>query len=304
MNILITGGTGFLGSRLASSLRQYYNVKVTSRGIKNDYLTREDLKSFNFVPIDLRDRNSLKKNLTREVDLVIHCAAVIQGLAEARCRTDLVDTNLLGTINLVETMCDRGIKNFIFCSSMSVYGLKNKVPVKENGVLDPIHFYGLTKKWGEEAVMKYSKAGLIKSLILRFPGLYGFPRRNGYIYNAARKLIRNEVVEIDSRGLKFWETINVDDAASMILKLLKAWKWKPVCQILNCSYGKEVDFIDTAFKIREIVRSKSKIKIKKPIDYDRFYLDNSKLKKLIKFDYEFDSKLESFLKTRADWLKQ
>jgi nucleoside-diphosphate-sugar epimerase len=186
---------------------------------------------------------------------------------------------------------------------MTVYSAKNTIPVKESGNLGSIHFYGMSKKWAEEAIISCAQRGLIKALILRYPGLYGYPRENGYIFNITRKLLNNENISIDTRGLKFWEAINIEDAAEITAKIIERWDWKKKFEIMNCSYGEEVDFIKTAFKIKDIVHSNSLIKIKKPLDYIKFYMDNSKLKGLIDFNYNFDRTLKKFVNDYGDRLK-
>jgi len=107
---------------------------------------------------------------------------------------------------------------------------------------------------------------------------------------------KNQDIEINTKGLKFWETVNVDDAVNIIKKILDAYKWEKNCEILNCSYGEETDFIGTAYKVKKILNSKSTITIEEPIGYKKFYLDNSELRKLIDFDYNFDKGLENYVK--------
>jgi nucleoside-diphosphate-sugar epimerase len=187
---------------------------------------------------------------------------------------------------------------------MTVYSIKNKVPVKENGNLGNIHFYGMSKRWAEEAVSDYAQKGLIKALILRYPGLYGFPRKDGFIYNMTKKMLNNEFITIDTKNLKFWEAINIGDAAEITGKIIAKWDWKKDCEIINCSYGEEIDFIKTVYKIKDFSRSKSPVRIKKPLDYLRFYLDNSKLRSLIDFDYDFDRSLRNFVNTYEGLLKK
>ncbi len=304
MNILITGGTGFLGSHIVKKLLDNNNAIVISRGIKKEYLSAQEMNKINFIQCDLRNPEYLKTILSSKIDLVIHAAGIINIRTDGRYSNDLIEMNLISTINLIETMVEKGIKHIIFCSSMTVYGIDNYVPAKEDSILKPIHFYGLSKKWAEEVIISYAYKGLINALILRYPGLYGHSRKAGYIYNIAKKLFKNEDITIDTNGLKFWETINVEAAAEITKKILKVWRWDNNYEIINCSYGEETDFINTAFKIKEIINSKSSIEVKKPLDYVRFYLDNSKLKKLIDFNYSFDEGLKNFLHKYKDWLKE
>lgn len=296
MNILVTGGTGFLGSCLAKQLSGCNNITITARRRRIGYLSAEELNRFNFVQCDFRKKHHLDKILTVDQDLVVHCAGLIAFEGSGRCADNLIETNLNSTINLIETMIDKGIRKLLFCSSMTVYGIGNKVPVGECGILEPIHFYGLSKKWAEEAIISYAKRGLIDALIIRYPGLYGHQKRDGYIYNISKQLLENNDITLNTEGLKFWETINVNDACEITGKILDVWGWNKSYYIINCCYGKKIDFIDTTLKIKGIVNSKSSIKVEQPVDYLEFYLDNSKLAKLIDYDYDFERSLRRFLK--------
>ncbi|MCP4652340.1 MAG: NAD(P)-dependent oxidoreductase [Candidatus Omnitrophica bacterium] len=299
MNIAITGGAGFLGSYLARNFSAENHVTVI------DIHSPNPVSGVDFKQCDIRDAASLEGALSAEIDLVIHCAAVIKIQNDGRCPNGMVDVNLQATINLMETMVNKNIGKLIFCSSMTVYAADNASPVKENARLDPIHFYGLSKKWGEDAIAAYANKGLIKALILRYPGLYGYPRRAGYIYNVAKKLINNELVLVDSTGLKFWETIYVGDASQLTKKIATAYDWSSNLEIINCSYGQETDFVMTASKIKAVLGSSSKIEIKEPKDYVKFYLDNSKLKNITgSFDYNFDGGLKMFLGDNLQWAKR
>jgi len=304
LNILITGGTGFLGSFLARQLSSGNRVKIIARKLKSDYLSSRELRKFNFTRCDIRNKNSLKKVLTPDLDLVIHCAALINISYEGRIAKDLLETNLVSTINLIDVMVENGVKRLLFCSSMTVYSINNRIPVRESGNLGSIHFYGMSKKWAEDIVVKYAKNNLIKALIIRYPGLYGYPRKDGFIYNVTKKMLKNELVIINTKGLKFWEAMNVEDAAEITKKILKRWKWKKNYEIINCSYGKEIDFIKTTNKIKDFSHSRSEIRIKRPLDYMRFYLDNSKLRSLINFNYDFDRSLIRFVRKHEGLFKK
>lgn len=290
---------------MARCLSDSNNIRIIASGTNGNYLSVEEAKKYNFAQCDIRDKDSLEKVLFSDIDLVIHCAAVIKIQNDGRCPEDVVEVNLNSTINLIEAMVDKGIESIIFCSSMTVYGVRNNIPVKEDGLLEPIHFYGLSKKWAEEAIKSYANKGLINALILRYPGLYGYPKVSGYIYNLSRKILKDEGVVVDSTGLKFWESLNVDDATSMTKEVLDKYDWGKQWEVINCGYGQEADFVDTAFKIKKITGSNSKIEVKEPLDYIKFYLDNSKIKSLLdNFNFDFEKKLDEFLQENKSWLIQ
>ena len=290
MNILITGGTGFLGSKLLEGLIFDNNIYVISR---KDH---EPLNHMKYIKCDLTNPKKLNELFPENIDLVIHLAGEVDIRPDGSYSDNLLENNVCATINLIKVMINKKAKNLIFSSSMTVYGIDNEIPVKENGKLEPTHFYGLTKKWAEEVIKYYSKKGLINSLILRLPGLYGGLRKTGYIYNLVKKMPNDEDITIDTKGLKFWETMYIDDVINIIKKLINVWQWEKELEIINCSYGEATDFIETAYRIKYILNSESTIGIEKPIDYKTFYMDNSKLKSMINFYGNFDKSLENYIK--------
>jgi UDP-glucose 4-epimerase len=303
MNILITGGTGFLGSSLARELSSH-NIKIIARGKSRSYLAKFELEKFKFESCDILKKSMLKKTLSSDLDLVIHCAAKVDIRNDGRCPGGLIETNVTATINLMEAMVTLGIKKLLFASSMTVYGTKNRIPVEENGNSLPVNFYGNTKKWAEEAIASYARKDLIKALIVRYPGLYGYPRRGGYVYGVAKKMLKGEDITINTKGLKFWETLNIRDAVFLTKKIIDNWEWKKNIDILNCSYGEETDIIKTAFMLKRLFHSKSSIAINKPVDYKRFYLNNRKLRKIIDADRTYFNSLKAFVNRHKHWLSE
>jgi nucleoside-diphosphate-sugar epimerase len=264
MNILITGGTGYLGSHLVEKLHKDHSLFLLPRG-------------------DI--------HISDNIDLVIHLAGEIN-VSGITYSDSLIENNLHNTINLLDEMVKRGVKNLIYSSSMTVYSPDNQLPVTEKGKLQPCNFYGYTKKWTEEIIQHYANKGLVNSLILRIPGIYGGNRKGGYIYNTIQKALGNDDILIDNGNMEYWEAININDLNNMIIDLLTNCWWTN--EVLNISYGEEIDFFETAFKIKEMTNSKSHINISN-CDYKRFYLDNSKLKSLIDFNYSFDNGLRRYI---------
>ena len=301
MKILITGGAGFLGSHLARRLSKSNNIRVTDKISSSPYLTSQEYQGYKFQSCDIRDKRSLSQILSPDLDLVIHCAANVNTQTRNGYPVGMFDTNVTATLQLVEAMIHKGVKNLIFCSSMTVYDAKNKSPVREDSLLHPMHFYGLSKKWAEEALLNYANQNPINILIFRYPGLYGHPRNSGYIFNTIKSCLKNEGILINTRGLKFWEPLYIEDAVTMTEKVLVSWDWNSKYEIVNCSYGEEIDFVETASKIKKMTNSSSNLNSKEPLDYAKFYLDNSKLRQMIDFNFSFEKSLNNFIENYKDW---
>ena len=297
MRILFFGGNGFIGSRYLQLFSKKHNITVVCRSGEFPYFSKEVSNKIKFIKCDITDRESLDKLVLSEFDIVVHAAARISISNESESFHELIETNALGTINILEAMSNAKINKILLCSSMTVYSPETAIPALENSNRFPVHFYGISKMWAEDVIRMYAEKKHVKALIIRYPGLYGFPKRSGYIYSIACKMLRDQPVEVNTQGLKFWESMYIDDALAITEKLLNIWKWNKDYETMNCCYGEEVDIIKTAYRIKEMLNSKSHINTIAPLDYKRFYLSNSKIKSLLNsdFDYDFEKGLGEFL---------
>jgi UDP-glucose 4-epimerase len=297
MRILFFGGSGFLGSRYLQLFSKKHNIIVVCRSSEFPYFSKKVSEEIRFIKCDITDKESLNKLLLSGFDLVVHAAAKINISNESKGFQELIQTNVLGTVNILEAVVNAKIKKILFCSSMTVYSPETAIPALENSSLSPVHFYGISKMWAEDVIRMYAEKKRIKALIIRYPGLYGLPKRSGYIYSIAYKMLRDQPVEVNTQGLKFWESMHIDDALVITEKLLNVWEWDKDYETMNCGYGGEVDRIKTAYRIKEMLNSKSHINTIEPLDYKRFYLSNSKIKSLLNsdFDYDFEKGLGKFL---------
>lgn len=143
-HILVTGGAGFIGSNLIKDLLKRHLVTAIdnfdgfySREIKESNLSQfVGQKNFRCYELDIRDINSLNKDL--QFDVIIHLAARAGVRPSITDPAAYYDVNVLGTQALLEFARARGIKQFIFASSSSVYGINQNVPWKETDLGLPI----------------------------------------------------------------------------------------------------------------------------------------------------------------------
>jgi len=183
--ILITGAAGFIGSNLTNSLLRRGNVQVIGLDNFDDFYSREQKeknmssfisnKDFTFIEGDIRNMDDL---LTlSEIDVIVHLAA------KAGVRPSILnpilyqDVNVSGTQNLLEFARQRNIKQFVFGSSSSVYGINENVPWNEEEKLMPISPYASTKLSCEMLGHVYSHLYGIRFVALRFFTVYGPAQR-------------------------------------------------------------------------------------------------------------------------------
>ena len=188
-NILVTGGAGFIGSHLVDSLladgdcdvtvvddfNNFYNPALKRKNIENHFGS----SSYELSEIDICDLSALRQFFsTKRFDCIVHLAAragVRPSLEEPILYTEV---NVRGTLNLLELAREFGVRQFIFASSSSVYGSRNKIPFNESdSVSHPISPYAYTKAAGELVCHTYSHIYGIRCVCLRFFTVYGARQR-------------------------------------------------------------------------------------------------------------------------------
>src|SRR2546425_4050272 len=200
-HILITGGAGFIGSHLVDSLLSEGGWRITVVDDFNDFydpaIKRENVQAllsnpdFKLVEADIRDQAALGQAFREAVfDCIVHLAAragVRPSLKEPRL---YVETNINGTMNLLELAREQGVKQFVFGSSSSVYGVNPKVPFSEDDpIFNPISPYAATKAAGELICHTYAHLYNMRIVCLRFFTVYGARQRPDLAIHKFAKLM-------------------------------------------------------------------------------------------------------------------
>jgi len=173
MRILVTGGAGYIGSHVVYELiDQGYEVSVVddmSLGIKENIDPRA-----RFIKGNTLSNGDLDSILSGGINAVIHLAAW-KAAGESMIKpAKYANNNLIGTMNLLNA-CDRhGIKNFIFSSTASVYGIPQYIPMDEDHPIDPINYYGETKLQIERNLKWFSELRGIRFAALRYFNAAGY----------------------------------------------------------------------------------------------------------------------------------
>jgi len=152
MNILITGGAGYIGSHTSVALLgQGYNIIVidnlcNSKAVSLDRVRKITGKSVKFYKADLRDETAVSQIFNDNViDSVIHFAGLKSVSESVQHPLKYYQNNINGTLVLCDIMQNHGVKNIVFSSSATVYGDPKTIPVKEDAVTNPTNPYGQTK---------------------------------------------------------------------------------------------------------------------------------------------------------------
>ncbi len=228
MKLLVTGGAGFIGSHLTKKLLEdnhsvccvdnfndYYDPSIKHDNVK-PFL---DSKNYKLYECDIQNRDALKKIFTEEkFESVIHLAARA-GVRPSIVEPDLYNrVNVIGTTNLLDLSKDRGVKQFVFGSSSSVYGINSKVPFSEDDLVDkPISPYAATKIAGEMLCHVYHHLYGLRVTSLRFFTVYGPGQRPEMaIHKFGQKILNGETIPFFGDGLSRRDYTYVDDIVAGI----------------------------------------------------------------------------------------
>ncbi len=221
MNILVTGGAGFIGSHLVSRLAAEGH-EVTVIDDFNDYydpaIKRENVRPFldciRLFESDIRNAEEIMR-IVREgrFEVIIHLAAragVRPSIREPRL---YLETNITGTFNLLEAARRFGVGRFLFASSSSVYGLTKEVPFREDApIAQTISPYASTKIACEQLCSSYSHLNRIRMVCLRFFTVYGPCQRPDLaIHQFTQKIYEGRPIDKFGDGSSRRDYTYVDD---------------------------------------------------------------------------------------------
>jgi UDP-glucuronate 4-epimerase len=222
MHLLITGGAGFIGSHVVDSLlRDGHRVTVLDnfdpfygRAVKEGNIEAHRAHPrWRLVEADLRDGESLDREVDGAIDVIVHLAAKAGVRPSIADPVAYQDVNVRGTQNLLELARARGINQFVFASSSSVYGVNPRVPwSEEDPVLRPISPYASTKVSGELLGHVYSHLYGIRFIALRFFTVYGPRQRPDLaIHKFARAIAAGRPLPVYGDGSSRRDYTFVDD---------------------------------------------------------------------------------------------
>jgi len=203
MKIMVFGGAGFLGSHVADCLSDNGHEVVIFDLMPSPYIRPEQ----GMVVGDILDKEAVKK-AAKGIDAVYHFAGMADISLAKQDPYKTIQTNIIGTTNILEACCSNNVKRFTFASSIYVYG--------EEG-----SFYRASKQACELIIECYHKQNNIDFTILRYGSLYG-PRANetNWIYSVLKQALNEKKITRRGDGEELREYIHVSDAARLTVKTL------------------------------------------------------------------------------------
>ena len=247
--IFLTGGSGFIGTHLIELLKDEYDITVF-----DIHPTPHNVK---FIQGDVGDVKKITEAMSGH-NIVIHLAASVgvKVTEEEPIRT--LNTNLLGTKNLLDSCAVNNIEKIIFSSSSEVYGEPNKIPIDETQLPVPVTTYGVSKLAAEEYVRVFSEKFGFKYTILRFFNAVGTNQAESFVLTEfINNAVKNTPIIIHGTGLQIRAFCDIKDICQGIMESIT----KGDNEIINIGNDAEpISIENLAKKVITILDSKSTVK--------------------------------------------
>ena len=325
--IYITGSSGFIGFHTAKrllnkgirvhgfdSMNTYYDLKLK----KNRLNILKKYKNFSFTKGLLENEKVLSNSISKfKPSIIIHLAAQAGVRYSLENPKNYLNSNIVGTFNILKNAHKFNIKHLIIGSSSSVYGANKKIPFQEIDKADhQVSFYAATKKSTESLAHSYSSLWKIPVTMLRFFTVYGpWGRPDMAYFKFTKKILEGKRIDIFNKGEMYRDYTYIDDIVTGVCKLInkapslnKKIKFKndslsPVApyRILNIGNTKKIlllDFIKSLEKELKVKAKKRYLPMQKGDVYST--LSNSHLLKKIT-GYNPKTSYKTGIKKFVDW---
>lgn len=320
MSILVTGGAGYIGSHTVKALHDMGEKVIAYDNLSKGH--RDAVKCDDFVKGDIFDSELLTDTIKKyNIDSVIHFAA-FSLVGESMVKPEIYyHNNVMGTLNLLETMLKNNVKKLVFSSTAAVYGEPEKVPITEDIAKNPTNVYGRTKLVMEGAMRDYSNAYGLKYIALRYFNACGADPSGdiGEDHDPESHLIplvlqactgKRDSIKIfgddynTKDGTCVRDYVHVNDLAKAHILALKALNEGHESDVYNLGNGK-------GFTVKEIIDAAeaiSGIKIKREITERRagdpavLIASSEKIKKDLGMEFRYTD-INRIIETAYNWHK-
>lgn len=256
--ILITGGSGFIGSHIA----EYFNGKAEIRildNLRSGYRRNLDGLDVEFIEGDVRDRAAVARAV-EGCDHVFHLAAMVSVPESMFKIEECVDINVNGLLVVLEESAKAGVEKLCFSSSAAIYGDNPVVPKVETMLPEPKSSYAITKLDGEFYCNLFTQNGKLKTACLRYFNVFG-PRQDPKSAYAAAvpiftaKAVAGEDITVFGDGEQTRDFIYVKDIVEANVFMAE----HDFTGVYNIAYGGSITINDLVARIVKVTNSRSRI---------------------------------------------
>lgn len=299
MTILVLGGHGFIGSHIVEALiHEGHNVRVFARHPAEFNYEAE------WFPGDFLDQGKLAEALIG-IDAVVHCISTTVPATSAANYVYDIESNLIGTVELLRLMKDQGVYRLVYLSSGgTVYGNPVANPVPENAALNPISSYGAVKVAIEKFIEVSKISWGIKPVILRpsnpFGERQGHKGVQGLISTVLKNLIDQKPTVIYGNGSAIRDYIYVKDFSELVCRVLASNQ----CGVYNAGSGHGYSINEVVESIEDVTGSvvQKQYSEMRGFDVSEIVLDNTLAEE--HFGWKVSVSLSSGIEKQFNWLKK
>lgn len=309
MNLLVTGTAGFISSKVTELLLKRGDKVIGVDNLNNAYHVRlkewrlrqlEEFENFTFHRIDITAHTQLEPLFEESnFEAVINLAARAGVRASVEDPSPYLDTNIMGTLNLLELCRKYKIKKFILASTSSIYG-ETSLPFTEDKKTDfPLSPYAASKKGAEALCYTYHYLYGIDISIPRYFTVYGpAGRPDMSIFIFSKKIYADEEIPVYGDGSQKRDFTYIDDIAEGTIKVLRPLNY----QIINLGSDHPVKLNYVISLIENALGKRAKIKYlpRHPADVPATWADIEKAEQLLSWKPEVN--IEEGIKRTVEWL--
>ncbi|MBA7529904.1 dTDP-glucose 4,6-dehydratase [subsurface metagenome] len=309
-SILITGAGGFIGSHLVEELvkkgckvRAFVHYNSFNRWGWLDYVDKKIKNSIEIFAGDVRDPNGVKESM-RNIDVVFHLAALIGIPYSYHSPDTYVDTNIKGTLNILQAARDLSTEKVICTSTSEVYGTAQFVPITEEHPINPQSPYSATKASADFLALSFNRSFSLPVSIIRPFNTYG-PRQS------ARAIIPTIITQIASGKTRIKlgsispkrDLTYVKDTIEGFIKIAESEK--SIGKVINIGSNFAISIEDLAIMISKLMNTEIKIEEEaqrqrpEKSEVEKLWADIANAKRLLEWSPKFT--LKQGLKETINW---
>jgi UDP-glucose 4-epimerase len=253
MQVLVTGGAGFIGSNLVGALlSQGHAVRVLDNLLSGHAANLAPFPDVEFMHNDIRDAEAVDAAV-KGCEVVFHLAASVGNKRSIDLPIDDAEINVIGTLRVLEAARRHGVRKIVTSSSAGIFGELKTLPIREDHPVEPDSPYGASKLCEEKLCLAYAKLYDIESVCLRYFNVYGpnqrFDAYGNVIPIFAFQMLRGQRLTIFGDGRQTRDFVNVGD---VVQANILAAQSRGVSGAFNIGSGTRISINDLVEKLKKV----------------------------------------------------